>query len=90
MTDVSGWLRRTDGECYIPERDLDDYEFDETSAAGLYFESGEHCQVLIKNTTTGELVELPDDGMVFVVLDRLAARDLRDAMLNPDEYPESL
>lgn len=83
MTEMSGWLRQSDGECLFPEQD-------ETLAAGLYFENGEHSQVLLKNTSTGEVMDLPDDGMVFIVLDRTAAYDIRDALLNPNEYPETL
>ena len=64
---------------------------DPTKARGLYFRNVPNTvKVLIANESTGEVIEAPDDLIMFAVINRSAAEHLRDDLLVPAEFPESI
>lgn len=48
------------------------------------------CQVIILNQESGEQLLLPEDGVILVLLNQEAAENVRDDILVPSIFPETL
>lgn len=45
-------------------------------------------KVVIADRETGNTLDLPDDGVVFLFLNKDAAETLRDDLLDPSDFPD--
>lgn len=85
------WKSDSDGECRPRRRKRGRATpLEPTQSTGIFFDNGEHSHVMLYNRTTQQTMDLPDDGLVLIVLDRTAAYEMRDQLLDPNEFPESI
>jgi hypothetical protein len=84
--DINKWLQPPHGACQFPGRGEDEEETQQS--VGVFVRNNEFTHAIILNTETKEHYELPDNGVVMVFLTKKGAYAMRDALLNPDEFPE--
>ena len=64
---------------------------DVTETVGLNFANLPGAiRMYIANKDTGDILEFPHDGVLFMFVNRDIATQMRDDLLNPEEFPDEV
>jgi len=47
-------------------------------------------KMYIANAGNGQVLDFPDDGMLFLFVNKDVAQEMRDDLLNPSEFPDEV
>lgn len=89
MAQIHSWANGSPYQFNRAKRAKQRGENEEVPVTAMFFSNvKDKCKVVIADRKTGQTLDLPDDGVVFLFLNRDAAETLRDDLLDPSDFPD--